>query len=176
MKCELCGKAEALLHIQEIANGKRTELHICSACAERRGIYRDLAALKFSLSSLKPESARETLAAPKEKKPATGTIACGVCGYLFERFQESRRLGCPNCYFAFSQIVLNYLAEFQAGTVHTGRRPLSGRVAETEDRMTRLTRELKKLVDREEYERAAVLRDKIANLGMKRGRGKSSGR
>ena len=38
MLCDSCKKADAVVHLTKIENGKRTELHLCAACAEKEGI------------------------------------------------------------------------------------------------------------------------------------------
>lgn len=38
MLCDSCKKADAVVHLTKIENGKRTELHLCAACAKKEGI------------------------------------------------------------------------------------------------------------------------------------------
>ena len=38
MQCEGCRKNSATIHLTEIANGQRRELHLCESCAQKQGI------------------------------------------------------------------------------------------------------------------------------------------
>ena len=38
MQCQICNKSEATIHLTEIADGVRTEMHICEHCAAEQGI------------------------------------------------------------------------------------------------------------------------------------------
>ena len=38
MLCQICKANPATIHIQEIANGEATTLHICAECARKRNI------------------------------------------------------------------------------------------------------------------------------------------
>lgn len=37
MLCDMCKLTDAVVHITKIENGKRTELHLCAACAKKQG-------------------------------------------------------------------------------------------------------------------------------------------
>ncbi len=78
MKCQSCGKREAVVHLTEIRNGKKTEMHLCARCSEEKGIthkqHFDISGLLQTLSSAD--------APPKET---------GRCGGLFEKFTARAR-------------------------------------------------------------------------------------
>jgi len=38
MQCQICQKRTATIHLTEITEGQRTELHICEHCASEQGI------------------------------------------------------------------------------------------------------------------------------------------
>ena len=38
MQCQICNKNEATIHLPEITDGVRTEMHICERCAVEQGI------------------------------------------------------------------------------------------------------------------------------------------
>jgi len=38
MQCQICKKNEATIHLTEITDGVRTEMHLCEQCAPEQGI------------------------------------------------------------------------------------------------------------------------------------------
>ena len=38
MQCQICQKNEATIHLTEIVEGLRSEMHICERCAQEQGI------------------------------------------------------------------------------------------------------------------------------------------
>jgi len=102
----------------------------------------------------------------REEKDAEVGKSCGTCGETFRDFQKSGRLGCPQCYFAFEQELGSILRRVQGSQVHVGRGPRarSGTLTRAENRVLELRKLLEEAVGREEFERAATLRDEIRGL------------
>jgi protein arginine kinase activator len=38
MQCEICQSREATIHLTEITDGVRTEMHLCEQCAQEQGV------------------------------------------------------------------------------------------------------------------------------------------
>ena len=38
MQCQVCRKKEATIHLTEITDGVRSEMHLCGHCAQEEGI------------------------------------------------------------------------------------------------------------------------------------------
>ena len=38
MQCQICGKNDATIHLTEISDGVRTEIHVCETCAVEQDI------------------------------------------------------------------------------------------------------------------------------------------
>ena len=74
------------------------------------------------------------------------------------------KVGCPQCYKTFDSLVKQALAQVQRGTLHLGKRP-KGTGGDTpavkRSELDSLKRELQKLISKEEYEAAAICRDRI---------------
>jgi protein arginine kinase activator len=179
MKCELCKKHSATIHIQEIVNGQKKSLHICTECAAEKaqdnpvlqGI--NLAEMLYNISghlgNPESESDDEGSVSEQEKGAATG-IACPTCGWDTAKFRKTGRLGCTECYKVFHEILCDALKAMHRGTLHVGRRPEATDHGETGKIMLEileLQREIEEHVRREEYEKAAVLRDRIGELRQK---------
>lgn len=152
-----------------LVNGKKHELHLCAECAKNRGLPIDkLPALLVLLSG------------PRGKNDPAA--ACSTCGSSLKGLNEHGLLGCADCYDTLREELLPVIKRAQGGRIkHTGRRPegwakvpekaeetMPVQLEELEhtpaDPIETLRAELKAAVEREEYERAAVLRDEIRAL------------
>lgn len=159
MKCQVCGEAEATIHFKELKHDEMRELHLCPACAEEKGLHGVVEEDKLSLANqfvwmaenLYPESAAKI-----------GEIHCAKCGLRYGEFTRHGRLGCMECYSAFDVQLRRLLRRIHGATRHGGKAP--GRAMTSPNaRATihRLQEELQRAVAREDFERAAELRDRI---------------
>jgi len=154
-KCDKCGR-EATVQITEIRDGQKTEKHFCQECAAAEGItIKAQVPLGKLLELLQPHI---------EKKLAE--LKCEVCGITFLEFRQQQLLGCPNDYKAFEEVLVPLLERaHEGGTVHVGRVPANAAAAERrQNELLRLRGQLKEAIAREEYERAASLRDRVKEL------------
>jgi len=175
MLCDNCKHNEATVLIKEIRNGKSTSINLCAECARLKEQQGELGALGFNLAevlfdlgkltkALKPGTRKPDFEIPREVAEAV----CPKCGWTAEKFrQHAGQLGCPECYRTFAPLVEGAVARIQRGLVHLGKRPSgggAGGAVAMRLELERLQRELKELIKREEYEAAAVTRDRIAAL------------
>lgn len=161
MNCESCQKNLATVHLTEIIQKTKKETHLCESCARERGVtYSTEFSVKDFLGGLaqkaKPPAAEK---APTEPKPEP----CPSCGISFSDFRQTGRLGCHRDYEHFEAQLLPLLRKIHSDSVqHTGRVPSQiGARLERERQATELRAELEQAVGREDYERAAELRDQI---------------
>jgi len=180
VKCETCDKAEATVHLTEIVNKKKRELHLCEECAQKRGVsvkgkYTDLsekAGEKPVEKSLEKAGAAASVNALEKVPPAALTrvddlagTSCPVCGLTFGEFRASGRLGCANDYLAFKRGLVPLLEKIHGCVEHKGKVPLHvGKRLERQKRTAELREKLGQAVQREAYEEAALLRDEIYKL------------
>jgi len=175
VQCQICNKNTATIHLTEISEGARSEMHLCEHCAQEKNMV-----LAFpSLLSTLVKGGAETR--ESEAVPAT----CPGCGLAYAEFKAKGRLGCPQCYTAFAPVLVPLLEKVHSHSTHKGRRPLHQPAAEPAgepvrestgaaqpvpaepapiDERLRLRLELEAAVDAEDYERAAELRDRIRAL------------
>jgi len=163
MQCENCKKKTATIHLTEIVDGQRSEIHLCESCAQEKGLavkaQMPLNELLTTLLSAQSESG-PVLDAESEK------LQCPYCGITFKEFLENSVLGCPHDYEVFEQSLLPIIEKSHAGrTTHCGKVPskASGDTKRQVELLA-LRKELEKAVRSEEYETAATLRDKIDRL------------
>ena len=79
------------------------------------------------------------------------------------RFHPSGRPGCAQCYETFRGFE-SVAAPHPRSVYHTGRCRCLGRQVHTRRGLAELQEQLQRFIEREEYEQAAVIRDKIREL------------
>ncbi len=174
MRCQNCRKRTATVHLTEIVNNQKREIHLCEECAQEKGV-----AIKAHVSGLDiPEFVGKLASSSSEPSPtgpkSTSQLRCEVCGLTFEAFRNIGKFGCPNDYVVFKDGLVKLLERIHGSTQHRGKVPsrVTDRVSQQKELM-QLREELRIAVEREEYERAAELRDKVrqleAELGLNQG-------
>ena len=159
MKCERCNKNEATVFYREIINGRETKLNLCSACAREKETESGLSFKGLFSNSLFTSPA--TYKVREEKK-------CPLCAMTEREIRSAGKVGCPECYKAFEEFLAPTLRRLHGGAVHRGRRPGTAiGESEGESEISRLEAELRDCLKREDYEKAAVLRDTIRDLKQK---------
>ena len=90
---------------------------------------------------------------------------CPICGIKFVEFRNSGRLGCPHDYQEFRGELLPLLENIHGETRHCGKAPRRmPRNQQTQSELMQLRNQLKQAVQRENYEEAARIRDRIRKL------------
>lgn len=151
MLCQQCGLKNATTHIKQIVNGVVTEKHLCSDCAQKNSNAGSFSGILASmLGEITPKTAK----------------SCGCCGYTMQDIIKRGKVGCAKCYDAFFDELLPYIKRLHGSVEHLGKIPNKSPLAVStkEDRLTALKNELSILVKREEFEKAAEIRDKIREL------------
>lgn len=158
MKCNVCNEAEATVHLTQIVDDKMKKVDLCEACSKEKGVG-DPAG--YSLADM-----LLGLGASQDLEEATGSgAACPACGYTHGEFKKTGRFGCPECYTAFAEGLEQLLKPMHKGLCHTGKRPAGRRKpASGAKKIKTLEKELEKVIADENFERAAELRDEIADL------------
>jgi protein arginine kinase activator len=162
MICDICGKNEATIHLTEVVNDQVTKLHICEVCAKQKS---DEMQAHFGLTDLLSGLVEggEVLGS-SEVSGAVG-VKCPGCGSVYQDFQRSGRIGCGKCYDTFTKNLSDLLRKIHGTDKHVGKMPFNGigGVKRQED-INRLKNELQQLAAAEEFEKAALLRDRIREM------------
>ncbi|NLB35251.1 MAG: hypothetical protein GX817_05495 [Elusimicrobia bacterium] len=161
MLCDACGKNQANVFIKKLVNGLLKEESLCSSCAaEKAGFSIDLGELKEGLfsniSDMIAGFSDISILDESEKIPP-----CSVCGLTYRDFQSKGRLGCGECYNSFESKLTPLMTRLQGSVQHAGKSPPG--IKEVNEKK-KLKNELKIAIEKEEYERAAVIRDRIKIL------------
>lgn len=152
MKCQLCSNP-ATVHLTDIVNNEKKELHLCQSCAESQHLVKqhelNLSAILQTLIGQHVGSEADELA----------RLTCPACGIGYTEFRTQGRLGCPHDYRVFRSGLESLLKRIHRSTRHQGKAP---RRFVSPDRMAELVdlrRQLQEAVAAEAYEEAARVRD-----------------
>lgn len=164
MICEECGKYPATVHITKVVNNQKAELHLCERCAREKGELEFSVEPKFSVHDFLAGLFNYGSAVA----PQVGVSAdrrCRVCGFDFSQFSSVGKLGCGHCYEQFRDKIDPLLRRIHGSSIHTGKTPRRvSSVARPTREIEALRRELEECVRREDFEKAAELRDRIRDL------------
>jgi protein arginine kinase activator len=159
MKCDICRKRDALIFIQQVMGKEKLELHLCERCARERGITAGTEKIEVSLGSLLSD-----LLTPKQARELKAVV-CPGCQRTVEEFVKTQKLGCSECVKAFDAELRESVGKMDEPAQHVGKFPRRLKAYKTYlVDIARLKRGLKEAVVREDYEKAALLRDKIREL------------
>lgn len=178
MKCDICGKDEATIHITEIINDEAKELHVCQNCAEAESIKMQH---NFGISDLL--SGLVDFPSAVEQKQS---VKCPNCGMTYDDFKSLGKLGCSECYVTFRSVLIPLIKNIHGSAQHVGKelqksKPIAKmrrrtpidmkakkiKVPTLKERIEDMRERLQKAIQLEEYEQAAALRDKIKSLERK---------
>lgn len=169
MICQNCNQKEASVHITKVINGIKTEMHLCEDCAKQKNEFSTGGYFGFGM----PLSFQNILDGFVEAMDGTPKYVkkqetCPNCGMSFEKFRETGRLGCANCYEAFKGKMIPLIRRIHGNIEHNGKIPRrAGGMLKVKRSIEKLREELKLAVNHEEYEKAAKLRDEIKKLEAK---------
>ncbi len=159
MKCEICGLRDAVIHIRQIQRDMVHELHICEDCAREKGLIREEES-ELPIANL--------LSGLLEGQDMTGASemrdSCPRCGMKASEFRTQGKLGCTECFSAFEKDVRAIVSQMAARPRHTGKLPQTLVLEKPASPAEGLREELRSAVEREDYELAARLRDRLRDL------------
>lgn len=161
MLCDVCKKNPATVHLTEIVDEQMNELHLCEDCARHKSAAMEQ---QFGLSDLLAGMA--DFEKPNKNEEVV-TAKCPNCNLTYADFKKVGRLGCGECYDAFRKHLAHLLKGIHGSNKHVGKTPLKGKTVtkavkkKTDSGLAELKAELQKAIQKEDFERAACLRDQI---------------
>jgi protein arginine kinase activator len=164
--CEFCKKRQATIHLTDIHNNVKKEVHMCDQCAQTKGFSTNQA-LSVNLPQIFSSVVKNE--PKKEKKPREEDIVCNSCGISWREFRKGGRFGCPGDYDSFRPRLRGLLADIHAGAAHHAGKTPPGKGIDPKLRNEIIVcrRELRNAIDNEAYELAAELRDRLSELSEK---------
>lgn len=177
MLCEKCGKNEATVHYSEIINGKKRTYTLCSDCADEMGIGHLADPFDgFGAQSLLSGFFGDTFtsAPQRERQRQQNEKRCPVCGATLRDIANAGKVGCAECYRTFRDELRSTIrrihgnATYKSAPGQSARQDAAAPKADEvkpKSEADTLRAELYEAIKSEDFERAAVLRDKIKSLG-----------
>ena len=165
MKCQQCDRP-AIYHITDLTGPELVELHLCEKHVQEY----------LMRESEKKQQVPATMAGVlasqfsklKDIQAADLQVSCPVCGIDFKEFRSVGRLGCAHDYVAFGQILRSIIANIHGALQHRGKHPKRGAQGTEElSELIQLRRQMRAAIEREDYEAASRLRDRIRELQRK---------
>lgn len=180
MLCTECKQNPATLHFTQIINGNKTEVNVCEACAQKEG-HLSSSEETFSLHELltglfnaTSQSNKVDLKNERIFERLT-EVKCDSCQLSFSEFQRMGKFGCANCYEAFKLRLNSVIHRVHSGnTQHNGKIPRrKGSKLHIKKEITMYRDYLNQLIEEENFEEAAIIRDRIKELEKDKGGGES---
>lgn len=193
MKCNKCGR-EATTHLRQNINGQVTEFWLCAECAEEMGVggmfsgfggFGSFGSLGFGGFGGMDSLLGSFFGGHTPTKSIPEQTRCSVCGSTFRDISERGKAGCANCYDVFGSQLQRTIERIHGRCVHNGKlpgksapavapknqpaasaKPIAQEKAPEKEGVSveSLRAKLREAVAKEEYEKAAQLRDEIRKL------------
>ncbi|MCP3742213.1 UvrB/UvrC motif-containing protein [Rossellomorea sp. BNER] len=170
MNCQECNERPATLHFTKVVNGEKTEVHFCEGCAQGKGeMFMFGSSPGFSVNNLLAGLFNMNAAMQKpteEPFSSNSVLQCSKCKMTFDKFVEVGRFGCAHCYETFKDYLDPILKRVHSGNVeHHGKIPERiGEEIHVKKKILQLKAHLKELIQQEEFEKAAEIRDEVRSL------------
>lgn len=97
------------------------------------------------------------------RTPQASIVRCSCCGATFADISKSGRCGCSECYDTFYEQLLPQLKRIHGSAEYVGKK-INVTEKKSLESIGELNVILKKLIDEENYEQAAIVRDEIKKL------------
>ncbi|MFC0525681.1 UvrB/UvrC motif-containing protein [Pontibacillus salicampi] len=170
MECQECHQRPATLHFTQVINDHKKEVHVCDTCAYEKG-YMSENSDSFSLHNLlsglfnfdtypvSDSTNQQSYEPPKR-------LQCGKCGLTYEEFTRIGKFGCAECYKTFGDKLNPIFRRVHSGnTSHDGKVPKRiGGDLHVKRQIEEQRQHLNQLIQQEEFEEAAHVRDHIRTL------------
>lgn len=166
MLCQKCKKQTATTQVKRTINGITEEFFLCGDCAAEigfGGFINPFSSAGF-FSSLFPERMEEKSLSPVKR--------CPKCNSSLSDITSSGKVGCARCYSEFEGNLAPLITKIHGTNHHYTKQQAIGQVSENDgdlsltvdEEIAKLKGELNKAIEEQEYEQAAVIRDKIKEM------------
>jgi protein arginine kinase activator len=167
MNCERCGKNEANVYIAKIINGIKQDMNICDKCAAESGElnFSGTMGMPGDLSFQNVLSGIMNYINQPNQNTLKETYVCSTCGTTYDDFKNTGLLGCSECYKYFNLAITPVIKRVQGNLENIGKVPLrAGKGLLEKKKLQLLKDELQRVIELEEYERAAEIRDELREI------------
>ena len=159
MLCNKCKTNTASFFYTQSINGKESSVALCKTCAESSGLSINTVSPLFG--SFFGNTAKNARGVNNEGKK------CSLCALTFSDILSMGKVGCPECYNTFKAELGDTIRSIHGTAKHIGLAPTGESNTVNEQSITEedaLRAKLNEAINEENYEEAALLRDKIKAL------------
>ncbi len=172
MKCDNCGQDNANFKYTQIINGIKKEMTLCEKCSKEMGINKMDFNMPISFSSFLDDFFTENdTFLPSFMN--NNILKCDKCQMTFDEFLNKGEFGCEHCYEAFASKIDPILKNIHGGNRHIGKKlnittndniKIQNEEVHEDAELNELNKKLKQAISDENYEEAAIIRDKIKKI------------
>ncbi|MEG0181000.1 MAG: UvrB/UvrC motif-containing protein [Peptostreptococcaceae bacterium] len=171
MLCQKCHEKMASVFISSIVNGTETKTYLCDDCAKDYQLFNfnmeEPFSIKDIMEKLKVEEElvnnKKLLKVDIENK--NKEVICTNCYSTYDEYRETGKLGCSKCYEVFEKQLKPIMKNIYGYAEYIGKIPnINGTHIYINHEIKILKADLNMAVEKEEYEKAASIRDKIREL------------
>jgi protein arginine kinase activator len=170
MECQECHNRPATVHLTQVINGNKTELHLCDHCAKELG-YMDYDKQNLTFHQLLSglfnfDTSHSMYGSTQKDQTNLESFICKTCGMTYQQFTQVGKFGCADCYKTFNEHLNPIFRKVHSGnTRHAGKIPKrQGGSLHVKRNIEQLRFRLQQLVEEENFEEAAKIRDEIKEL------------
>ena len=167
MHCEKCHKKKSTVIYHENISGRARTLHLCADCADTMEAARELEDMSAAFAAFSSPllGIADRHVSPLQISIQAEDRTCSVCRISSAEIVADGRVGCSSCYDCFSDWLGETLTNLCERGGYRGKVARLVRVREENGRRMRLLRaQLADAIATEQYEQAAILRDRIREL------------
>jgi len=160
MRCEKCKKNAATVVMQQSSNGMKSDLYLCDDCSGDIEI-------SLLIENIFNSFLGKVYTNSQEVKRTVAQPTCSHCGITFEEIRQDGILGCAICYQSFYNILEPLLINTHTAITHEGKFPKRAGIHLKRERdISKLRTYMQQAIDEENFDKAAILRDKIRHLDV----------
>lgn len=166
VKCESCHEREATIHITKNSGFNQREYFLCEQCANESfsNQYTSFQDESFNIHQLLKSLSQN----PKPSHQESQVKQCATCGSTIDSILQKGKFGCSECYKTFGDEALDIVTRVQLHQhAHVGKVPKRSQAhIEVKKKLEALNFKLSELVEAQEFEEAAIVRDEIKALKL----------
>lgn len=167
MDCQRCGIRKGQIQVTRLVEGSLKEILLCDECLREEAGHEngDAESPNHMLAAILDAVNQSALQVNWIK-----TTSCGKCGMTYGVFREIGKMGCSQCYLTFGDRISSAISNWHGHSIHVGKKPTgSPEALAIKSELQSLHMALKKAIQEEAFENAAVLRDQILRLELSLG-------
>lgn len=158
--CQECHSRPASVHFTQVLSGEKLDRYLCEDCAKKEGTFHFMLGPQFTVQHV-----LGSLIGGGPTRTEVNTKSCPHCGYTYQKFGETGRLGCDRCYEMFTEELKPLVRRLHGRMKHHGKIPTRrGENLLYERKISDLRGQMRAAVEHEDFEKAALLRDQIKGL------------